>query len=203
MANYDQPYVDLGLSVKWASCNLGASSPIKNGNYFSWGEVVAKRRYDWSTYKWFKEKNNTFVKYCTDNSYGRVDNLIELESGDDAASASLGSKAKAKTKWRIPTIEEWQELMEKCSWRWTEIKGKEGILLTGSTGNSIFLPAAGWMKGFECQYNDKVLKYWSSSLNTNYPRVAQCLSESSNPFFLFSDGDDRCWGFSIRPVFEQ
>ena len=204
MANSDQPYIDLGLSVQWASCNLGASSPLENGKYFSWGEVVAKNRYDWSTYGLCKGDCHKLDKYCTKDSYGKVDNIINLDSRDDAATANLGKKVKpgTKAKLRMPTIEQWQELKKKCTWRWTDINGKNGFLVTGSTGNSIFLPAAGWMKGLECVYIDEAVRYWSSSLNTGTPCYAQSFSDSKNPLLLLGCNDDRCWGFSIRPVFE-
>ena len=149
-----------------------------------------------------EEKYNKLVKYCTKDSYGKVDNLIELDSGDDAASVCLGKKMMpgAKTMWRTPTSEEWQELKTKCTWRWTDINGKNGCLVTGSTGNSIFLPAAGWMEGGECKCYDKVARYWSSSLNTGSPDCAQGFYDSINPLLLLGSSEKRCWGFSIRPV---
>lgn len=70
--------IDLGLSVKWCDCNIGTSSPEKYGNYFSWGEVLPKNIYDWSTYKWYNESNSNFTKYCTKNVYGVIDKKLNL-----------------------------------------------------------------------------------------------------------------------------
>ena len=188
-----EKYVDLGLSVKWARCNLGATAPEETGDYFAWGEVAPKSCYDWATYELCKEEKYNLIKYCTKSSYGKADNLKKLESGDDAATASLG-------KLRTPTIEEWQELSRECTWKWTDVNGKKGYLVTGSTGNSIFLPAAGWKESDESQCMDTVARYWSSSLDTDSPWKAKALFESNNPLLKLGCYDDRCWGFSIRPV---
>ena len=189
-----EEYVDLGLSVKWARCNLGASAPEETGDYFAWGEVAPKSCYDWATYGLCKEeKYNKLIKYCTKSSYGKADNLKKLESEDDAATASLG-------KLRTPTIEEWQELRRECTWKWTDVNGRKGYLVTGSTGNSIFLPAAGWKESDKSECMDAVSRYWSSSLDTDSPWNAKALFESNNPLLKLGCGDDRCWGFSIRPV---
>lgn len=188
-----EKYVDLGLSVKWARCNLGATAPEETGDYFAWGEVAPKSCYDWATYELCKEEKYNLIKYCTKSSYGKADNLKKLESEDDAATASLG-------KLRTPTIEEWQELSRECTWTWTDVNGKKGYLVTGITGNSIFLPAAGWKESDESQCMDTVARYWSSSLDTDSPWKAKALFESNNPLLKLGCGDDRCWGFSIRPV---
>ena len=188
-----EEYVDLGLSVKWARCNLGATAPEETGDYFAWGEVAPKSCYDWATYELCKEEKYNLIKYCTKSSYGKADNLKKLESEDDAATASLG-------KLRTPTIEEWQELSRECTWTWTDVNGKKGYLVTGSTGNSIFLPAAGWKESDESQCMDAVARYWSSSLDTDSPWKAKALFESNNPLLKLGCYDDRCWGFSIRPV---
>ena len=188
-----EEYVDLGLSVKWARCNLGATAPEETGDYFAWGEVAPKSCYDWATYELCKEEKYNLIKYCTKSSYGKADNLKKLESEDDAATASLG-------KLRTPTIEEWQELSRECTWTWTDVNGKKGYLVTGSTGNSIFLPAAGWKESDESQCMDAVARYWSSSLDTDSPWKAKALFEGNNPLLRVGCYDDRCWGFSIRPV---
>ena len=188
-----EEYVDLGLSVKWARCNLGATAPEETGDYFAWGEVAPKSCYDWATYELCKEEKYNLIKYCTKSSFGKADNLKKLESDDDAATASLG-------KLRTPTIEEWQELSRECTWTWTDVNGKKGYLVTGSTGNSIFLPAAGWKESDESQCMDAVARYWSSSLDTDSPWKAKALFESNNPLLKLGCYDDRCWGFSIRPV---
>ena len=105
-------YVDLGLpsGLKWATCNVGADSPEKYGDYFAWGETKAKSCYDWSTYKWCNGSNSTLTKYNTNSEYGTdPDNKTVLEPEDDAAYVNLGGG------WRMPTQGDWQELKDKCT----------------------------------------------------------------------------------------
>ena len=135
-SGYD--YVDLGLSVKWATMNIGAKTPEEYGDYFAWGETEPKDYYDWSTYKWCNGSKNTQTKYCIDSDYGTVDNKTTLELSDDAAHANWGGI------WRMPTFDEIKELLDNCSWEWTTRNGVKGQKVTGPSGNSIFLPAAGY-----------------------------------------------------------
>ncbi|MBQ7388829.1 MAG: hypothetical protein IJW01_05635, partial [Paludibacteraceae bacterium] len=137
------PYaVDLGLSVKWATCNVGASTPEGYGNYYAWGETTTKSTYDWSTYKWCNGSYKTLTKYCTSSTYGTVDNKTVLELADDAARVNWGGA------WRMPTDAEWTELRENCEWTLTSDyngTGVKGRVVTSKTnGNHIFLPAAGY-----------------------------------------------------------
>ena len=82
-------YVDLGLSVKWATCNVGASSPEGYGDYFAWGETTIKSTYNWSTYKYCNGSSSTLTKYNTKSSYGTIDNKTKLDLSDDAARANF------------------------------------------------------------------------------------------------------------------
>ena len=110
----DPRAIDLGLSVKWASCNVGATAPEEYGGYYAWGETEEKSDYNWITYKHCNGSNETtMTKYCTDSSYGTVDNKTTLEQEDDVATVKWGGN------WRIPTREELQELIDKCTWTWT------------------------------------------------------------------------------------
>ena len=104
--------VDLGLSVFWGENNLGANTPEDYGDYFAWGETSVKGIYSWKTYKYCNGSETTLTKYCYDNAYGTVDDKLILGSEDDAAVVNLGGF------WRIPTIDEWTELYEKCNWMW-------------------------------------------------------------------------------------
>ena len=131
-------YVDFGLSVKWATCNIGASSPEEYGDYFAWGETEPKDVYVWSTYKWCNGSQNTLTKYCTNKEYGTVDNKITLELEDDAAHVNWGGE------WRIPTKAELEELREKCTWMPAKINGVSGREITGPNGNKLFLPYSGY-----------------------------------------------------------
>ena len=132
-------YVDLGLSVKWATCNVGAAKPEDYGDYFAWGETEPKADYTWNNYKWCNGSANTLTKYNNNEYRGIVDNKTELDPEDDAARVNWGGS------WRMPTDAERDELIEKCSWTWTTLNGVDGVIVTGSNGNSIFLPAAGYM----------------------------------------------------------
>ena len=186
-------YVDLGLSVKWATCNVGASKPEEYGDYFACGETTPKSTYDWSTYKWCRGSRETLTKYNTKSSYGIVDNKTTLELSDDAARANWGGS------WRMPTKAEQDELREKCRWAWTTQNGVKGYKVTSKiNGKSIFLPAAGYRKDSSLYRAGSGGYYWSSSLNTDYPYGAY-------EFYFHSDRVDRycthrCNGLSVRPV---
>ena len=193
-------YVDLGLSVKWASCNLGASSPEEYGDYYAWGETETKTNYEWSTYKWCKGDYNKLTKYCpSDESgywagYGSPDGKTRLDLSDDVAHIKLGGK------WRIPTDEEWTELRERCKWTWTSTNSVNGYTVTGPSGNSIFLPAAGYRYGTLLYDAGSYGLYWSSSLNRGSPDYAwRVRFYSGNDYRYYGR---RYYGHSVRPVTE-
>ena len=184
--------VDLGLSVKWASYNLGANSVEGYGDYYAWGEIETKNSYSWSNYKWCKGSKTTLTKYNTDASFGTVDNKGELSAEDDVAHVKLGGE------WRIPTKAEWEELRYECTWTWTNYNLVTGYLITADNGNSIFLPAAG--QKIEDEITDVAYDafYQSSSIDKTEPYYAWGLYESSRN--LWVAGYDRYYGTSIRPV---
>ena len=128
-------YVDLGLSVVWATCNIGAESPSDYGDYFAWGEAETKSSYTESNSATYNESSYTFL---------------------DAASAQWGSA------WRMPTMEECKELIYGCKWQRTTIGCHSGYKVTGPNGNSIFLPATGVKTGTSIAANDQGC-LWSSS----------------------------------------
>ncbi len=133
------PSVDLGLSVKWATMNIGANKPEDFGDYFAWGETSAKDTYSIANYKHVNPADSTLTKYCINAEYGKVDGRVLLDEIDDAA-ANWGG-------WRMPTFQEWYELMTECTWESTTQNGVKGKLVTGPNGNSIFLPIGG------CRYD--------------------------------------------------
>ncbi len=185
-------WVDLGLpsGTKWATCNVGASSPSDYGNYFAWGETRPKSNYDWSS-----------CFDCLDNSGNRWDfykiggnTQISPYSGHDTARENWGGT------WRIPTNAEFDELLSKCTWTWTSINGKKGYEVTGPNKKSIFLPAAGYKYGTELYSVGECGYYWSSTLSS--------YDSSSARYLYFVDSGRytnyyyrRC-GFSVRPVTE-
>ncbi len=185
----EHEYVDLGLSVKWATCNVGATMPEEYGDYFAWGEVEPKEYYDWLTYKYYD--GSKFTKYCTSNSYGIVDNKIVLDLKDDAATVNWGGN------WRMPTKAEQDELKCNCTWEWITLNGVNGYKVIGPKGNSIFLPAAG------CMYEGTIINvgsfgcFWSSSLCVGGPYNAYYASSGD---CNFDWSDNRFYGFSVRPV---
>ena len=191
-------YVDLGLSVKWATCNVGAYKPEGYGDYFAWGETQPKSTYNWSTYKWCNGSYNTLTKYCTNSGYGTYDGKSTLELADDAARANWGGS------WRMPTTEEQDELRDNCTWEWTTQNGVKGYKVTskkkGYTKNSIFLPAAGFRFDSSLSSEGSYGYYWSSStIDTGSPRSAY--------YLLFDSGGvsrdsyhDRYDGHSVRSV---
>ena len=189
-------YVDLGLSVKWATCNVGASKPEEYGDCFAWGEVKPKEVYDWTTYKWCNGSSSTLTKYNTDSNRGTVDNKTVLEAADDAATANWGGA------WRMPTKEEQDELRNNCTWEWTTENGVNGCRVTsnkeGYTDKSIFLPAASFRYDSSLNLAGSGGSYWSSSLNTVYPYSAYELGFDSD-IVNWSDYG-RYYGLSVRPV---
>lgn len=193
--------VDLGLSVKWASWNLGASVPEEYGDYFAWDETETKDNYSWETYKWSNEDSNKFTKYCPTNKTnywdgtGSPDGKTVLDLEDDASRANWGGT------WRMPTDAEWTELRNNCTWTWTTQNGVNGRLVTSNiNGNNIFLPAAGHRLLSNLFGAGSDGDYWSSSLNTDYPAYAWSVYFNSNN--VYRDFGSRGSGQSVRPVCE-
>ncbi len=170
-------YVDLGLSVKWATCNVGASSPSDYGDYYAWGETSTKSEYT-------KENSKT---------YGKSMGSIAGNSQYDAARANWGST------WRMPTLDEIGEL-DKCTWTWTTQGGHNGYKVKGPNGNSIFLPAAGWRGGTSLGNAGENGIYWSATPVEDYTLYAYDLLFYSGDSFRAQDY--RYYGRSVRPVSE-
>jgi uncharacterized protein (TIGR02145 family) len=190
-------YVDLGLpsGLLWATCNVGASAPEDYGDYFAWGETQPKDTYLWSTYQHCNGSNSTMTKYCTNADYGNngfVDNQTTLFPEDDAATANWGSG------WRMPTKEEWQELLDNTTVTWTTQNGVNGRLFTASNGNSLFLPAAGYRNLSNLNLAGSGGYYWSSSLYTGSPYDAWNFYFGSGSYFM--GYYYRYYGLSVRAV---
>ncbi len=172
-------YVDLGLpsGLKWATCNVGATNPEDYGNYYAWGEITPKP---------------TYTSYNS-TTYSETMSDISGNATYDAARANWGST------WRMPTYKEMGELINNCIWTWTSIGGLNGYKITGSNGNSIFLPAARYRYGSELNYTGLYGSYWSSTP----------VSSLNGAYYLnFASGDYhrsssyRYYGRSVRPVTE-
>lgn len=148
--------VDLGLSVKWANMNVGATAPEEAGDYFAWGETQPKETYSWDNYKWGTDAFE-LNKYNDDPVCGKVDNLTTLLPADDAATAVMGSK------WRMPTADEMTELLGDCEWTYYTRNGVKGYKITGPNDNVIFLPAAGHYSPTLLGVGTSIM-YWTSTL---------------------------------------
>lgn len=147
-ANMAGPHedVDLGLSVHWASCNLGASQPYETGNFYAWGETKTKIDYN----------------YGSSATYGKEMADISGNATYDAATANWGDE------WRTPTYDEMNELIDKCQWTWTTgTEGIKGYEVTGPNGNSIFLPASGYYMCLSRNSVGEAGYYWTSTPDTS------------------------------------
>lgn len=200
--------VDMGLSVKWASFNVGATKPEEHGQYFAWGETSPdKVKYDWKSYQLSEgEYGDELTRYCNMTQYGYegyTDSRTVLEPGDDAARANLSGK------WRMPTRTEFEELLNpaKCTVKWELQSGVAGLKVTSkSTGKTVFFPAAGSKSG--PAVDDSYIvgagtlgRYWSSSLNTEGPYNAYYLlfdKDGGNVFNYY-----RYYGYPVRAVLAE
>ena len=206
--------VDLGLSVKWASFNLGATKPEEYGDYYAWGETEPyyssldpltwkpgkETGYDWSSYKWCNNGHQALTKYCDDQYSGYngfTDGKTVLDPEDDAAHVNLGGR------WRIPTGQEMDELVKECTWEWTSRNGVIGRLVTGPNGNSIFLPAAGFRNYKNFSNVQSWGYYWTSRLASSVDLTCRAFTFNFDRSTVYRNGKNRCYGISIRPVYDD
>lgn len=183
----DHDYVDLGLpsKLKWATCNVGASSPAEYGDYYAWGETEVKERYDQANSQTYDIPISQLRTDCV------VDSLKRLTLPYDAARTHWGGS------WRMPTDKEFEELMDNCTWEWTTEDGSNGYKVTGKNGRCIFLPATGKRNGMSCDHEGTEGNYWTSTP-----------FKTSTLFFHFDSGrrdrvySGRNFGRPVRPVSE-
>lgn len=178
-------YVDLGLpnGLKWATMNLGATTPEDFGNYYAWGEVIGYSKdenhlFNWENYKWCNGSSTSLTKYCVLSSFGTIDNKTELDPEDDAAIVNWGGS------WRMPTQEEFKELLRNCTCTWATKNGVEGISVASQvTGSSIFLPAVRYRRDNIYNGDGRFFEgcYWCSSIRTD---DYNCCAED---FYIFYD----------------
>ena len=175
-------YVDLGLPSgnKWATCNVGASSPEGYGNYYAWGEISPKAEYTW------------------ENSVTCGEPMGDMSGNPqyDAAAANWGGG------WRMPTRDEMQELVDNCEWEWTQINGVNGARVVGPNGHCIFLPSAGYLNGSSLNGEGYSGLCWSSTpYDCNYGYGA-CRLTFSNGYEYVRWGNTRGDGLTVRPITE-
>ena len=181
-------YVDLGLSVKWATFNVGATSPEDYGDYFAWGETEPKETYSWATYKWGTSSKLT--------KYNTTDGKTILEPEDDAAQVHWGGK------WRMPSKEEVDELTQQCTWIWTTHNNVNGYKVTGPNGNSIFLPAAGYKGAGPTYPAGEDGLYWTNTIEQKNYSYLIVLHDDAPPTHAGTQGT-RCYGFAVRAVYDD
>lgn len=151
-------YVDLGLSVKWATCNVGANAPEEYGDYFAWGETEPKEEYTLSNYKWSDGTYSGMSKY-------EMHSLTTLEKEDDVANIHWGST------WHTPTHLNWEELRTDCNWTLLTHNGIDGYKVTGPNGNSIFIPMGDyWSSSLYIEGSSSYLSYGHNSNLNSYGR---------------------------------
>ena len=188
-------YVDLGLSVKWGTANLGAYNPENEGEYFAWGETASKESYTWETYKWSKDDTELLTKYCSDSYKGYngfTDNKAQLDNSDDVVKVRLGGS------WRMPTYDEITELRDNCTITSSSLNGEDGFVVKSKVnGNSIFIPRwTGRISGTNLTYTSPCL--WSSSVSSGI--YSSYISFQSSGMYV--SGMARNVGLNVRPVME-
>ena len=178
--------VDLGLpsGTKWANMNVGAEKPEDYGGYYAWGETEEKDVYDWSTYI----HSDGSSQYCND-------------IGSDIAGTQYDvAHVKWGGSWKMPTLEQIQELLDNCTYEWTTLNGINGGKFTGSNGNSVFVPAAGYHPESSFLFVEQHGGFWSSTFIGNNPYGrAYTLEFNSNNAYLEQWGS-LCHGRLVRPV---
>lgn len=203
---YPKEYVDLGLSVMWATCNVGAKCPEEYGDYFAWGETKPKDNYWWNTYfDNISGGDGLFGDNITASSkYNNDGGLTILTPEDDAAYVNWGPD------WRMATYNELCELRDSCIWTWfdngnSEFNGVAGYKVQGRkegyTDKFIFLPAAGNRSGTGIHYAGVCGCYWSTSINPDFSNDGQKLVFNTGDFLLNPSGRED--GYSVRPVWDR
>ena len=196
-------YVDLGLpsGLKWAKCNVGATSETDFGYYFQWGDIEDKSNSDcsWKTYEYYNGSSDTLTKYNNSTSFGEtLDNKTTLDLEDDAARAHMGSD------WRMPTRDEFRELFDYTNNEWISNyngSGVNGRKFTSKTNsNSIFIPASGYRLGSSFRGQGRGGDVWSSSLNATLPGGALELGFGSGSIYMGDSG--RYYGLAVRGVMD-
>ena len=218
--NASDLYVDLGLSVKWAKCNVGAYNETSHGVYFAWGEIMGfdegKTNFAWSTYVW-GTATNALTKYVNDNTGGVYisgskrfrDDITTLLPEDDAAYAALGGKFRMPTSAEIDALIATKDNTSDYTWTWCdgetnkyqESNTKGWKIVKNSSSATIFLPAVSYRDGESLASEPNQGNYWTSSLLTSDPADAKSLVISSSK--PTNNYNPRYLGFSIRPVYAE
>lgn len=193
----DSKMVDLGLSVKWAAWNVGATEPSDYGNFYAYGELEPKTDYSVETYKWINPEYEAGQFYDEWEQYYKLGSTF-TGTNYDVAHVKWGEQ------WRMPTQQEWTELIENCEWSWSAIGDVAGCRATSRiNGKSIFFPAAGNMVGTEHTHDQLGCFYWTSTEYDGEP-YEECRNYRANmdAFNHSAEGYDYPdVGFSVRAVY--
>lgn len=190
--------IDLGLpsGLKWACCNVGAKNRSDCGYYFAWGETYEKSYYEWDNYLWcdyiqYMQSIHYphLTKYCCDWGDGIKDDIQTLLPEDDVATQEW------KGRWRMPTLDEQDELVMNCKWKKAIMSGQEGCMIVGPNNNTIFLPLTG-VKELSCY--DRECCYWSSTLGNSFS--AYGMHFTYDEVLKRTTTFPRCNGMCVRPV---
>ena len=177
--------IDLGLSVKWASCNVGAQEAWEYGGIYAWGETEEKDDYSQETYKYYDSKTEKYINIGNDIKGTKY----------DVAHVKWGGK------WRMPTGNEMRELISKCSFSNTTVNGVKGTECIGPNGNKIFIPFAPHQYGTKLYGEGRDIRLWCSNIGM-YDHYATYAYGGlySNPTIEIDNDTDREDGFSVRAV---
>ena len=204
-ATVPEGFVDLGLpsGTLWSTKNIGATNGNTAeswyGNYYAWGETETKTNYDWSNYKYANGGYDKLTKYCNKSNYGNnrfTDGLTQLVPEDDVATVT-------KSAWRIPTKEDFDELIAGTTSRWeTDYKGisglNGGVFTSKVNGTTLFIPAAGFYYSSDIFNVGSYCYLCSSSLYLDDPNYAYYLNFRSDNIYM--KYNNRCYGLSVRPI---
>lgn len=182
-------YIDLGLpsNTKWATCNIGASSPEFCGNYFAWGEISPQKSYEGKYSNTYGKSKETLI------SNGIISTDGELKPSYDAATVNWGEE------WKMPNKQECEELIQLCKWEWCKVGKTNGYQITGPNGNSIFIPASGYKYKSSENYVGKgggILSSTCDDDNYSLYCVAICTDKTKHYLSRYL----RYEGRAIRPV---
>lgn len=192
----DSRFIDLGLPVKWATCNIGANQPHEKGWLYAWGETRFKPLYMESNYKFGKEDNYGMFNYT---KYKPKESLM---LNDDVAFKMMGKDA------HIPSTREWDDLFYNCHREYKWIGGRKGILFTslikGYEGNSIFIPFAGTIENgsIKREGENTIGLYWTNSISFSFMEYAKAvdLSQICKSLELPIENKYRWFGLPVRAV---
>lgn len=183
--------VDLGLSVRWASWNAGAMTPEGTGGFFAWGETQDRKVFTWDIYLWGDGSTGALTKYTGSDK-------TVLDPEDDPAAVRFGEG------WRMPTLQECEELISNCHIAFGYSNGVKGFIFTSKKNeNQLFFPASGYYNGTALKQPGSGCAFWTSTLSAESPACAKAVTLAERVYFYDTIKDEeRCMGLSVRPVIE-